>query len=343
MPSDGFTAMTAPGIGALSFSGFQHPWLAGFALVPIGLLALYVLAQIRRRRRMRRFADPELADTVVPRRESRWRHVPIAMLLIALLLLTVALAGPSRSIRIPRNRAVIMLAIDVSQSMRATDVAPSRLDAAKQAAKKFAGELTPGVNLGLISFAGTANVLVSPTPQHEATIAALDNLRPDNSTAIGEAIFSALDSIATVAAVLSSNASSPPARTVLLSDGKENKPENPNNPRGAYTAARAAKDRGVPISTISFGTGDGYVEVDNQRLPVPVDPDMLQHIAQMSGGQSYKATNVDELNRSYAAVQDQVGYQTVPGPAGSGWLRLAVMSATIAVLLALIINRRLPV
>lgn len=343
MPSDGFTAMTAPGIGALSFSGFQHPWLAGFALVPIGLLALYVLAQIRRRRRMRRFADPELADTVVPRRESRWRHVPIAMLLIALLLLTVALAGPSRSIRIPRNRAVIMLAIDVSQSMRATDVAPSRLDAAKQAAKKFAGELTPGVNLGLISFAGTANVLVSPTPQHEATIAALDNLRPDNSTAIGEAIFSALDSIATVAAVLSSNASSPPARIVLLSDGKENKPENPNNPRGAYTAARAAKDRGVPISTISFGTGDGYVEVDNQRLPVPVDPDMLQHIAQMSGGQSYKATNVDELNRSYAAVQDQVGYQTVPGPAGSGWLRLAVMSATIAVLLALIINRRLPV
>ena len=343
MPSDGFTAMTAPGIGALSFSGFQHPWLAGFALVPIGLLALYVLAQIRRRRRMRRFADPELADTVVPRRESRWRHVPIAMLLIALLLLTVALAGPSRSIRIPRNRAVIMLAIDVSQSMRATDVAPSRLDAAKQAAKKFAGELTPGVNLGLISFAGTANVLVSPTPQHEATIAALDNLRPDNSTAIGEAIFSALDSIATVAAVLSSNASSPPARIVLLSDGKENKPENPNNPRGAYTAARAAKDRGVPISTISFGTSDGYVEVDNQRLPVPVDPDMLQHIAQMSGGQSYKATNVDELNRSYAAVQDQVGYQTVPGPAGSGWLRLAVMSATIAVLLALIINRRLPV
>ena len=343
MPSDGFTAMTAPGIGALSFSGFQHPWLAGFALVPIGLLALYVLAQIRRRRRMRRFADPELADTVVPRRESRWRHVPIAMLLIALLLLTVALAGPSRSIRIPRNRAVIMLAIDVSQSMRATDVAPSRLDAARQAAKKFAGELTPGVNLGLISFAGTANVLVSPTPQHEATIAALDNLRPDNSTAIGEAIFSALDSIATVAAVLSSNASSPPARIVLLSDGKENKPENPNNPRGAYTAARAAKDRGVPISTISFGTSDGYVEVDNQRLPVPVDPDMLQHIAQMSGGQSYKATNVDELNRSYAAVQDQVGYQTVPGPAGSGWLRLAVMSATIAVLLALIINRRLPV
>jgi Ca-activated chloride channel family protein len=348
---DGFTAMTAPridamtvpGFGAMSLSGFQHSWLLGFALVPIGLLGLYVLAQIRRRRRMRRFTDPELADTVVPKRESRLRHVPIAMLLIALLLLTVALAGPTRTTRIPRNRAVIMLAIDVSQSMRATDVAPSRLDAAKEAAKKFARELTPGVNLGLIAFAGTANVLVSPTAQHDATIAALDNLRPDNSTAIGEALFSALDSIATVAAVLSSNATPPPARIVLLSDGKENKPGNPNNPRGAYTAARAAKDRGVPVSTISFGTTNGFVEVENQRLPVPVDPEMLQHIAQMSGGQSYKATSVDELNRSYAAVQDQVGYQSVPGPASAGWLRLAVLCATIAVLLALTINRRLPV
>jgi hypothetical protein len=145
------------------------------------------------------------------------------------------------------------------------------------------------VNLGLIAFAGTANVLVPPTAQHEATIAALDNLRPDNSTAIGEALFSALDSIATVAAVLSSNATPPPARIVLLSDGKENKPGNPNNPRGAYTAARAAKDQGVPVSTISFGTTNGFVEVENQRLPVPVDPEMLQHIAQMSGGQSYKA------------------------------------------------------
>jgi Ca-activated chloride channel family protein len=335
--------MTAPGIGAMSLSGFQHAWLLGFAFVPIGLLALYVLAQIRRRRRMRRFTDPELADTVVPKRESRWRHVPIAMLLIALLLLTVALAGPTRSTRIPRNRAVIMLAIDVSQSMRATDIAPSRLDAARDAAKKFASQLTPGVNLGLIAFAGTSNVLVSPTPQHDAVVNALNNLRPDNSTAIGEAIFSALESIATVAAVLSSNANPPPARIVLLSDGKENKPGNPNNPRGAYTAARTAKDRGVPISTISFGTNNGYVEVEKQRLHVPVDPEMLQHIAQMSGGQSYKATNVDQLNRSYTAVQDQVGYQTVPGPDSAGWLRLAVICATIAVLVALVVNRRLPV
>src|SRR6202048_226439 len=281
-------AMTVPGFGAVSLSGFQHTWLLGFALVPIGLLALYVLAQIRRRRRMRRFTDPELADTVVPTRESRWRHVPIAMLLIALLLLTVSLAGPTRSTHIPRNRAVIMLAIDVSQSMRATDVAPSRLDAAKQAAKRFAQQLTPGVNLGLISFAGNVNVLVSPTPQHTATIGALDNLKPDNQTAIGDAIFAALQSVQTIAAVLSAGgATPPPARIVVLSDGKENKPGNPNNLRGAYTAARAAKDQGVPVSTIAFGTQAGVVTVNDQRVAVAVDESLLTQIAQLSGGQCY--------------------------------------------------------
>jgi Ca-activated chloride channel family protein len=236
-----------------------------------------------------------------------------------------------------------MLAIDVSQSMRAPDVAPSRLDAAKQAAKQFARQLTPGVNLGLISFAGNVNVLVSPTPQHEATIGALDNLKPDNQTAIGDAIFAALQSVQTVAAVLSAGATTPPpARIVVLSDGKENKPGNPNNLRGAYTAARAAKDQGVPVSTIAFGTEVGYVTVNDQRVPVPVDASMLKRIAQLSGGQSYVATNIDELSRSYAAVQQQVGYQNVPGPAAAPWLRMAVIAATLAAVAALVINRRLP-
>jgi Ca-activated chloride channel family protein len=246
-------------------------------------------------------------------------------------------------VRIPRNRAVVMLVIDVSQSMRATDVPPSRLAAARRAAKQFAGQLTPGVNLGLISFAGTANVLVSPTPDHQATVAALDNLRPADSTATGEAIFAALQSIATVAAVLSSgDTTPPPARIVLLSDGKENKPSNPDNPHGAYTAARAAKDQGVPISTISFGTPGGVVTLNDQRLPVPVDADMMKRIAELSGGQFYAATNAAELNRSYNAVEQQVGYQTVQGPASAGWLRLAVLIAAFGGLLSLLINRRLP-
>jgi Ca-activated chloride channel family protein len=336
--------MTLPGVGAITLAGFAHAWMFAFALVPIALLALYVVAQIRRQRRVRQFSDPDLLDSVAPRRPQRWRHLPIAVMLVALVFLTVALASPTRDMRIPRNRAVIMLIIDVSQSMRSTDVAPSRLAAAQKAAKQFASQLTPGVNLGLISFAGTANVLVSPTPQHQATISALDNLQTADSTATGAAIFAALQSIATVGAVISTSEGTPPppARIVLLSDGKENKPTNPDSPQGAYTGARAAKSHGVPVSTISFGTPAGYVTIKDQTVPVPVDAETMKRIAQLSGGQTYSAANLDELNRSYNAVEEQIGYQTVPGPASAGWLRLAVLTATIAILLALLINRRLP-
>ncbi|QLL06296.1 VWA domain-containing protein [Mycobacterium vicinigordonae] len=337
--------MDFPGLGLVSVSGFERPWLFVLLLVPLGLAVLYVWASIRRRRRLQRFATTEMLPSVAPRRASGWRHVPMAVMLVALALLTVALTGPSRDVKVPRNRAVIMLAIDVSQSMRATDEPPSRLEAAKAAAKRFAQQLTPGVNLGLIGFSGTVNVLVSPTPDHAATIAALDNLRPGDSTAIGEALSSALQSVATVAAVLSSGDAPPPARIVLLSDGKENKPEHPDNsgtPRGAYVAARSAKDQGVPISTIAFGTKEGTVELADQLVPVPVDDSMLKRIAELSGGQSYRASNVDDLNRSYDAVQQQVGYQTIQGPASAGWLRLGVLVATIGMVLALRLNRRLP-
>lgn len=338
--------MVLPGLGALPLSGFQRPGLFVLLLIPLGLLTAFALASLARRRRIQRFADPELLYSVVPCRSSRWRSAPIALMLCALTLLMVALAGPTRDIPVPRNRAVIMLAIDVSQSMLATDEPPNRLEAAKATAKRFAQQLTPGINLGLISFAGAPNVVVSPTPNHDATVTALDSLRPGEATAIGEAITAALQSVATVAAVLSSgNATPPPARVVLLSDGKENKPSHPDNsgtPRGAYTAARAAKDQGVPISTIAIGTRGGVVQLKDQSVPVPADDSMLKRIAELSGGQSYRAANIDELNRSYSAVQQQIGYQNVPGPAAAGWLRLAVLIATLAALISVFVNRRLP-
>ena len=180
-----------------------------------------------------------------------------------------------------------MLVIDVSQSMRATDVAPNRLAAAQEAAKQFADELTPGINLGLIAYAGTATVLVSPTTNRDATKAAIDKLQFADRTATGEGIFTALQAIATVGAVIGGGDEPPPARIVLFSDGKETVPSNPDNPKGAYTAARTAKDQGVPISTISFGTPYGYVEINDQRQPVPVDDEMLKKIAELSGGNAY--------------------------------------------------------
>jgi Ca-activated chloride channel family protein len=336
--------VTVPGLGLLSLSGFENPvWLA-LLVAPAALVAVYLVANERRRQRMRRFADPLATDSVAPVRSSRWRHLPVALMLLALVPLTIALAQPSHDVRVPRDRAVIMLVIDVSQSMRATDVPPNRLIAAQHAAQQFTKQVTSGVNLGLIAFAGSANVLVAPSPDHSLTVAALDKLAPADSTATGQAIFAALQSIHTVNAVLKGPQDKPPpARIVLLSDGKENKPGNPDNPQGAYTAARAARDQGVPITTIAFGTAAGHVAMENETVQVPVDDGMMKTIARLSGGQTSSAENIDELNKDFSAVEDQMGYQVESGPASAGWLRIAVMLCAVGALLGLLINRRLPV
>jgi Ca-activated chloride channel family protein len=182
---------------------------------------------------------------------------------------------------------------------------------------------------------------VPPTPQHQATIEALKKLEFADSTATGEAIFTALHAIG--ASAVQGGDKPPPARIVLLSDGGENKPQDPGDPHdGAYTAARLAKDQGVPISTITFGTQTGHIELDGQRVNVPVSTDQMKKIAQLAGGQSYTATNLEQLNKDYDAIENEIGYRTVPGPGSSGWLRLGVIIALVATALALLINRRLP-
>jgi Ca-activated chloride channel family protein len=334
--------MTFPLLGPMTLSGFEHPWFFLFLLVIAGLVGLYVIVQYARQKRVLRFANMELLESVAPKRPTRWRHLSAILLIASLVLLTIAMAGPTHDVRIPRNRAVVMLTIDVSQSMRATDVEPSRLAAAQEAAKQFADQLTPGINLGLIAYAGTATVLVSPTTNREATKNAIDKLQLADRTATGEAIFTSLQAIATVGAVIGGGDTPPPARIVLMSDGKETVPSNPDNPKGAFTAARTAKDQGVPISTVSFGTPYGYVEINDQRQPVPVDDEMLKKIADLSGGNAYTASSLQQLKEVFTSLQDQIGYETTKGEASTGWLRLGALVLAVAALTALLINRRLP-
>ncbi|MGK2903438.1 MAG: VWA domain-containing protein [Mycobacterium sp.] len=334
--------MTLPLLGPMTLSGFEHKWYFLFLLVVLGLVGLYVVVQMARQKRILRFANMELLEKVAPKQPTRWRHLPAILLVSSLLLLTVAMAGPTNDVRIPRNRAVVMLVIDVSQSMRATDVAPSRLVAAQEAAKQFADQLTPGINLGLIAYAGTATVLVSPTTNREATKNGIDKLQLADRTATGEGIFTALQAIATVGAVIGGGDEPPPARVVLMSDGKETVPSNPDNPKGAYTAARTAKDQGVPISTVSFGTPYGYVEINDQRQPVPVDDEMLKKIADLSGGEAFTASSLEQLKEVFSSLQQQIGYETIKGDASVGWLRLGALVLALAALAALLINRRLP-
>ena len=127
--------MTVPLLGPMTLSGFAHKWFLLFLLVVLGLVGLYIVVQLARQKRMLRFAKH---GAIGPKRPTRWRHLPAILLVASLLLLTIAMAGPTRDARIPRNRAVVMLVIDVSQSMRATDVPPNRLAAAQDAAKQFA-------------------------------------------------------------------------------------------------------------------------------------------------------------------------------------------------------------
>jgi Ca-activated chloride channel family protein len=334
--------MTLPLLGPMTLSGFEHAWYFLFLLVVLAVVGLYVVVQMRRQKRMLRFANMELLESVAPKRSSRWRHLPAILLVVALTFLTAAMAGPTHDVRIPRNRAVVMLVIDVSQSMRATDVAPSRLVAAQEAAKQFADQLTPGINLGLIAFAGTATVLTSPSTNRAATKAAIDQLQLADRTATGEGIFTALQAIATVGAVMGGGDEPPPARIVLMSDGKETVPSNPENPKGAYTAARTAKDQGVPISTVSFGTPYGTVTINDQQQPVPVDSEMLKKIAELSGGNAYTASSLEQLKEVFTTLQQQIGYETTKGEASAGWLRIGALVLAFAALAALLLNRRLP-
>lgn len=327
----------------LSFRNFASPWWF-LLLVGVGALVVaYVVVQRMRVRRTMRFTNLELLERVVPKRQNWLRHIPAVVLVIALMLLTTAMAGPTAEQRVPRNRATVMLVIDVSLSMEATDVKPSRLKAAQDAAKDFANGLTPGINLGLISFAGTASVMVSPTTDRNSVAKQIDNLRLAESTATGEAIFAALQSIEGFAQVVGGADGAPPARIVLMSDGKQTVPtDDGDDPRGAFTAARAAKDAKVPVSTISYGTTEGEVTIDGKSQAVPVDDESMKQIASLSGGEFYKAASAAELHRVYDTLGEQIGYETKDADASKPWLILGTLAALVAAGGALLISQRLP-
>jgi Ca-activated chloride channel family protein len=330
----------------MSLTDFASPWWLGFLVVVIALTVGYVWIQRRKQKHVLRFSNMELLESVAPDRPNRLRHLPTALVLVGLLFLTVALAGPTADERVPRNRATVMLVIDVSLSMEATDVEPTRLAAAQEAAKSFADGLTPGINLGLVAFAGTASVLVSPTANREATKSAIDKLQLSERTATGEAIFTSLQSIDTLGAILGGGDAAPPARIVLLSDGKQTVPQNLDDPRGGYTAARAAKDKGVPISTISFGTSYGSVEIEDEagveRVPVPVDDPSLREIAALSGGSFFTASSLEDLRDVYDTLEEQIGFEITRGDASRPWLILGVLFIASGLGSALVMRQRLP-
>jgi Ca-activated chloride channel family protein len=325
---------------------FASPWWLLGLVVVVGLVAGYLVLLRRRRRDVVRFTNLELLNSVAPKRPGWYRHVPAAAMIAALAVLTIALAGPQAEAKVPRNRATVVLVIDVSLSMQATDVAPNRLAAAQAAAKTFADQLTPGINLGLVSFAGTAAVLVSPTTDRDSVKRAVDGLRLSESTATGEAIFAAMQSIDSFSrSVAATDAEGPPpARIVLMSDGKQTVPgpDGENDPRGSFTAARKASEAKIPVSTISFGTEYGTIDIEGGRTRVAVDDASMKEIADLSAGQFFTAATEDELKQVYADLSEQIGYEVRRMDTSKPWLAGGALLLVAGLCIGLALGRRLP-
>ena len=321
---------------------FSHPWWLLALLVVVALLAAYVWNERRRRRNTMRFTNLGVLEKIAPKRPGRLRHAPVALILVALTCLVIALAGPLATEQVPRNRATVMLAIDVSLSMRATDVTPSRLQTAEQAATEFVDQLPPGINLGLVSFAGTATVLVSPTRDRDTVKRAISTLQLAESTATGEAIQASLASIRSVATQIQGPEQPPPGRIILLSDGKQTIPSDLEAPRGAFTAADQAKQQGVPISAISFGTDYGEIEIEGRPVPVAVADSDMQEIARRSGGDFSKAASQQDLRATYDTLREQIGYESQEVDTGGDWLMAGTVLVVIGLGAAFALGARLP-
>jgi Ca-activated chloride channel homolog len=321
---------------------FSHPWWLLALLVVVALGAVYVWNERRRRRNTMRFTNLGVLEKIAPKRPGKVRHAPIALILVALTCLVIALAGPLTTEQVPRNRATVMLAIDVSLSMRATDVSPSRLQTAQQAATEFVDQLPPGINLGLVSFAGTATVLVSPTRDRDSVKRAISTLQLAESTATGEAIQASLASIRSVATQIQGPEQPPPGRIILLSDGKQTIPSDLEAPRGAFTAADQAKQQGVPVSAISFGTDYGEIEIEGRPVPVAVADSDMQEIARRSGGDFSKAASQQDLRATYDTLREQIGYESQEVDTGADWLMAGTILVVIGLGAAFALGARLP-
>jgi Ca-activated chloride channel family protein len=306
---------------------FASP-LVLLALLAIPLLITWYYRQQRGRVvAASAFVAPALTASVAPR-APRWRrHAPMLAFALALAVLIAAAARPQRSVAVPVTNGAIMLANDVSSSMRATDVAPSRLGAAERAAKRFLAKVPSTVQVGLMEFAKTPIVLQSPTTDHALTEGAFTQLQTSGGTAVGVAIQTAVQDLKSLPPV---HGKHPPGAFVMISDGASNVGVDP------LAAARQARTEHVPIYTVAVGTPRGTIKIKRRSgtviSPVPVSPQQLGQIARLSGGRAFTASNAAGLSAVYAHLAAQLGrkivkHQITAAFAGGGLALLLLGSA----------------
>ena len=291
---------------------FEAPiLLAGLAAVPAALAA-YALSRRRARRYAVRFTGtPTLAGLVDP--VPAWRrHLPAALFALALAALAFALARPHASVAVPVEQASVLLITDVSGSMQATDVDPTRLDAAKSAGLAFLDELPNEVRVGALAFSQYPHTLQRPGEDRDAVRELIAGLRADGGTATGEALARGLELLderdggaregGQEAGGKGSRGGSrrPPAAILLLSDGETTTGRDP------VPVAREARRLGVPVYTVALGTSDGVITTPGGPLPVPPDPETMRQIAELSGGRAFTAEDAGSLDAVYERLGSEI-------------------------------------
>ena len=308
---------------------FAAPARLGLLIVVAGLALTYLAAQRRRPRYAVRFTNLDLLDVVAPDQPGLRRHLPPIALLASAGAMVLALAHPVRPVLVSRATGAVMVAVDVSPSMMATDVPPTRLAAARQAVARLADLLPDQIELGLVSFAGTAVVAVPPTSDHELVRRALEQLQFRSQTALGEAIHASLDALGAEREAAESG-------VVVLSDGAT------TTGRPDDAAAQRARLSGVPVSTIAFGTPSGTVILGSETLPVPPDGPTLRAIADATGGRFFEAASGAELAEVYRTIGRSVTTTEALQDLTTWFVAAALIALLLASALALAWFARLP-
>lgn len=289
---------------------FLAPGRLWLLLLVAGLAAAYVVLQRGRRHYAVRFTNLDLLASVAPKRPGWRRHVPAAAIALALGVLVVAVARPARDERVASEEATVMLVVDVSASMRATDVEPSRMQAAVEAATDFVDDLPERLRVGLVAFDTSARVVATPTVDHDAVAEGLARLRPGTGTAAGEGIVTALDQLA---------GGGEAGAIVLLSDGVT------TVGRSVADAVAAAREQSVPVTTIAFGTDAGTVIVAGRIIPVPADPATMEAVAEATGGQFFTAATGDQLRSVYEDIGTRIAYTVEQREIGATFAVMALV------------------
>ncbi|SFO77542.1 MULTISPECIES: VWA domain-containing protein [Actinomadura] len=303
----------------MTFLSPERLWILG--LLPL-LAAAYTLLQLRRRSYAVRFTNLALLSQVAPKRPGWRRHVAATLFLIMIALMMIGFARPASSVKVPRDRATIMVAVDVSLSMMARDVTPSRLDAAKTAAKNFIDELPGRFNVGVVAFAGNANLVAAPSADRDAAVASLDQLALAKRTAIGEAVFTSLQAVRSFDA--EARQDPPPAHIVLLSDGDN------TTGRSVQEAVDAARTAQIPVSTIAFGTPYGTVDIEGETTSVSVNKETLKTLAESTQGKAYEAADGGQLREVYRNIGTSLGFKTEHRDVAARYIGIALLFALAA-------------